>query len=245
MGSSRPVPFLLNTESEISKFREETFWTKEPETIQWIDDNLGSKFSCDTFIDVGANIGIYSLYAATFNQDIPIVAVEPIVFNFQELERNIDLNHFRNQITPLNIALSDDSGTGSMDIRDSRVGSSGAQLMKGFDSQSEGIQFLSGDQLLDGSSLRSGNASKRVMIKIDTDGNEYDVLKGFSNSFSDHRIQTVLCETHPANIAEIETLMSDLGFVEDVGYLKIKNHSNQRRIEKGNTERTKIFSLRN
>lgn len=243
MGSSRPVPFLLNTESEISKFRAETFWTKEPETIQWIDDNLASSFSCDTFIDVGANIGIYSLYAAASNQEVSIVAVEPIIFNFQQLEGNIDLNNFQGQITAMNIALSDNSGVGAMDIRDRRVGSSGAQLIKESDSLSDGIQFLSGDQLLSGMSMRAGITYERVMIKIDTDGNEFDVLNGFKVSFSERRIHTVLCETHPSNVAEIDLLMSNLGFVEDIDYLKIENHSNYRRIEKGNSERTKIFSL--
>ena len=38
-----------------------TFYTKEPETVDWIDKfNNGSNF-----IDIGANIGIYSLYAAS------------------------------------------------------------------------------------------------------------------------------------------------------------------------------------
>jgi hypothetical protein len=46
--------------SETSLWRAETLLTKEPETIEWIET-----FNEESvFWDVGANIGVYSLYAA-------------------------------------------------------------------------------------------------------------------------------------------------------------------------------------
>ena len=76
MSPKKALPFALDTSNEIPKFRAETFWTKEPETIQWIDDNLSFKSKTDLFIDVGANIGIYSLYAAEVNCDVPVFSIE-------------------------------------------------------------------------------------------------------------------------------------------------------------------------
>jgi len=55
------LPFKLNIEEEIPKFRAETFWTKEPETIHWINRNLSESTDIGLLIDVGANIGIYSI----------------------------------------------------------------------------------------------------------------------------------------------------------------------------------------
>ena len=46
--------------NRLNLYRAETYLTKEPEMIQWIntfDDKV-------TFLDVGANVGLYSIYAA-------------------------------------------------------------------------------------------------------------------------------------------------------------------------------------
>ena len=54
--------FKLRANNWITKYRFDTFENKEPETLKWIDINLREN---DVFFDIGANIGIYSLYAAS------------------------------------------------------------------------------------------------------------------------------------------------------------------------------------
>ena len=78
-------------------------------------------------------------------------------------------------------------------------------------------------------------------IKIDTDGNELDVLNGFIEAFMDGKIVTVLVETHPTNRNEIESFFRRLDFREDESYLSIDGHLNHRREAKGNGERTKVY----
>jgi len=53
---------LLNTHSLglVPLWRSQTLFTKEPEMIEWID----SIDSGSTFWDIGANIGLYSIYGA-------------------------------------------------------------------------------------------------------------------------------------------------------------------------------------
>jgi len=87
MQSSGPLPFAIDLSAEIPRFRAETFWSKEPETLKWINRNLGDKSNVDLFIDVGANIGIYSLYASIVNQGVSIMSIEPFSANFLELWR--------------------------------------------------------------------------------------------------------------------------------------------------------------
>ena len=82
---------------------------------------------------------------------------------------------------------------------------------------------------------------KKVMIKIDTDGNELDVLNGFIETFKGGSIVTVLVETHPTNRNEIESFFRRLDFREDEIYLSVEGHSNYRREAKGNGERTKVY----
>ena len=54
------VLFKFSVPNSLSYYRVNTFSSKEPETLEWIDS-----FSADSvFWDIGANVGLYSIYAA-------------------------------------------------------------------------------------------------------------------------------------------------------------------------------------
>ena len=77
------VIFLYEV-NNVTKYRNDTFFTKEPETLEWID-----KFTKNSvFWDVGANVGLYSIYAAK-TRDCNVTAIEPSVFNLELLAKNI------------------------------------------------------------------------------------------------------------------------------------------------------------
>ena len=99
------VPNTLN------RSRVETFSTKEPETLEWLD-RLPE--AC-TLWDVGANVGLYSVYAAK-KKKCRVVAFEPSVFNLELLARNMFLNNLQDQVSILPFALSDGLGTSVMRI---------------------------------------------------------------------------------------------------------------------------------
>lgn len=85
LGSIGSVTVFLP--SAFVKKRVETWLTVEPETIAWLD-----KYSPGaTFIDVGANIGLYSIYAA-LRGAYRVVAVEPDPGNAFVLNANVWLN---------------------------------------------------------------------------------------------------------------------------------------------------------
>lgn len=75
---------------------------REPETREWIDGISASSESW--FWDIGANVGSFSIYAAT--RGIPVIAVEPIPRNLLLLSQNININEVQNLCTLLPIALS-------------------------------------------------------------------------------------------------------------------------------------------
>ena len=77
------------TPSLISKRRIETLFSKEPDTIRWIE-NFDDKEQI--FWDIGANIGIYSIYAASFSENIKVISFEPSFANLKILSRNISTN---------------------------------------------------------------------------------------------------------------------------------------------------------
>jgi len=93
------VPNALN------KYRVKTFASKEPETLTWIEG-----FSENSvFWDIGANIGLYSIYAAKCNH-LQVCAFEPSVFNLELLAKNIHNNNLSEKIKIFPLALSDHSG---------------------------------------------------------------------------------------------------------------------------------------
>lgn len=232
------LPFKIGVDHEIPKWRATTFWTKEPETIAWIDRYLTATSIVNTFIDVGANIGLYSLYAAAINVQVGIIAVEPIFKTFAELKHNLILNNFPDRIQIIHAALSSQIGRGRMVGDDGRIGSSGSQLSLGTEGEGSIVMTTTGDEIL----YRVANP--RAIIKIDTDGNEFDILRGFESSFRLGYIESVLVETTAANIDQISDLLASFGLMEDFSFSKIAGHSDHRRIQSGNPERTKIYSLR-
>lgn len=67
-------------------WRVKTMFTKEPDTIEWISKMQPG----ETLVDVGANIGIYTVYAAV--RKITVVAFEPESINYAILNQNIYVN---------------------------------------------------------------------------------------------------------------------------------------------------------
>ena len=79
-----------------------TFLSKEPETLEWIN----SFHPNSVFFDVGANIGLYSIYAAK-SVNAEVYCFEPSVFNLPILAKNIYLNGLSDFITIFPLPLSD------------------------------------------------------------------------------------------------------------------------------------------
>jgi FkbM family methyltransferase len=96
--------FLLRCSNDVERMRASSFMTKEPETVRW----LKAAVRPDTvFWDVGANLGLFSLYAALLQPNAKILAFEPAAHNYARLCENIVINDFSN-IAPFSVALGGD-----------------------------------------------------------------------------------------------------------------------------------------
>jgi FkbM family methyltransferase len=79
--------------------RNNTFSSKEPETLSWID-SFAPK---DVLWDLGANVGLYSVYAGL--RGVIVYAFEPSVFNLEFLVRNIHANSVTDAVGVIPIAV--------------------------------------------------------------------------------------------------------------------------------------------
>ncbi len=88
--------------NKLNFFRVDSFSIKEPETLEWIDGiPQGS-----VLWDIGANIGLYTCYAAKA-RGCRVVAFEPSIFNLELLARNISLNGLTSKATIIPLPLTD------------------------------------------------------------------------------------------------------------------------------------------
>src|SRR5262249_5088133 len=78
----RGVRLVLSVPNALNQFRAQTFSTKEPETLEWIDTMARGA----VMWDIGANVGLYSCYAAK-SRGCRVFAFEPSVFNLETLAR--------------------------------------------------------------------------------------------------------------------------------------------------------------
>jgi FkbM family methyltransferase len=142
----------------------------------------------DTFLDVGANIGFYSLVLSLTRPDLRVVAFEPNPRIHALLKKNVSANQFR-QITCEAAALSDCNGTATLHL--SRSDHS-ASLQAGFDDNIVGtveVPTLTLDSyLLD----KHQGLSGRLFVKIDVEGNEDAVLTGARTTLATHKPDIVL-----------------------------------------------------
>jgi FkbM family methyltransferase len=129
----------------------------------------------DVFLDVGANIGYYTVMAAKRLYKGTVVAVEPADINLSCLKKNIRLNELNNVLLIQRIARRESDLTLPMYLQDSwNLGSISA---RGCGAVECWARTISIDDL-----IRQFRLEKVDIIKIDVEGSEYEVLLGMQNS---------------------------------------------------------------
>jgi FkbM family methyltransferase len=152
----------------------------EPETRTWIDAMMVNQDS--VLWDVGANVGVFSIYAAM--RGLSVVAAEPAPQNLMILTRNIALNHVVERVTVLPIALSLSSGSARMKLSDLRFGSAEngfgtTDMFRGGAPRTPQSEFaLAGISIDD--AVAHLNLPPPTYLKIDVDGIELAILRGAS-----------------------------------------------------------------
>jgi FkbM family methyltransferase len=138
--------------------------------------------ACSIVFDIGANVGLYSIALAQRFQYSKVIAFEPIVSTFQELKRNLDLNHIDNVMT-YNIGLSDRSCDAPFYFDRTVSGAtSGAPLGPEFGPTETLICPV---ETLDDFVDRTGY--KPDLIKCDVEGGEFQVFRGGARLFERYK----------------------------------------------------------
>lgn len=193
--------------NRLTRWRLNTFYTKEPATLKWIEG-----FSAgEVMWDIGANIGIYSIYAA-LTREITVFAFEPAPANYALLCENVELNKLNKQVTVFPIALNDKCEIGTLNMTTLDAGSSFSSFTATPSKKPSTISLLgySIDEFID-----TFQPPFPQHIKIDVDGIEDKILLGAIRTLKDVRLKTICVEgdeSKPAQLSAIKKVMSECGF---------------------------------
>jgi len=146
------------------------FWGYEDKAASFFLSQLHREH---TVIDIGANIGIFSTYAAIRSNRV--ISIEPDIRNFSRLEENLALNNITNA-TALNVGLGCRAGKKRLyRVVESNPGMNRV-MDKEIDAPYTEIQIETLDRIIE-----NLNISKIDIVKIDTEGYEMNILNGAIN----------------------------------------------------------------
>lgn len=201
--------------NHVALWRVQTFFTKEPFTVRWLD---GLKEGA-VFLDVGANVGMYTIYAAVMRR-AKVYAFEPESQNYAILNKNIIANNLSGQVVAVCAALSDVARMSRLYLSEFSLGGSchsfgdevGFDLKQRKSPHAQGCLSVSIDDLVEKGDIEIPN-----YIKVDVDGFEHNVLRGAAKTLERPELRELIIEINPAleQHRDLISWLQQKGFVHD------------------------------
>jgi FkbM family methyltransferase len=219
--SDHQVTLVLHTPNAACRWRAESFSTKEPETLEWIEQFGGH----GAFYDIGANVGLYSLYYASL-YPCQVYSFEPSVFNLGLLAKNIFVNSVSDRINIVPIPLSSKDQIAALHMGEPNEGGAMSTFGASFgqDGQSLDVKMtyrlpgLTLDTMIAGGMIPDSPS----LIKLDVDGIEHLILSGAQSTLRSPTLRSVLVEVNDdfrELASEVAEHLRDAGFT-----LEAKSH---------------------
>jgi FkbM family methyltransferase len=169
----------------------------EPAISTLLEGLLASGRPC--FVDVGAHLGYFTIYAASLNPGCEVHAFEPGAEYFELLTENVGINAVEARTWPL--ALSDSSGRSAFGDRTFRVVAGGP---------TETVTTVTFDELRQSAGIRAD------VMKVDVHGCEGKVLFGMRAALRED-LRHLLLEIHPHELLVDYDVEQILGLLVDSG----------------------------
>ena len=139
----------------------------------------------DTFVDVGANIGVYSVLASGIT-GAKSLAFEPIPSTFANLKRNINFNNLQANTELFNLGVGDKEET--LTFSNSLDAINHVIHETGFSGDTTSVPVNSLDNLLVGKNIN--------LLKIDVEGFEANVINGATQTLERPELKVIIMETN-------------------------------------------------
>ena len=174
----------------------------EPHTTQVIKQNISSG---DIVIDIGANIGYFTLIMAKgIRENGKVFSFEPEPKNFELLKKNVEINNYSNVILEKK-AIGNKTGTAKLYLADRKnnVFSSGMHRIFRSDLVSQIADPILINIIKLDDYLQDLKFIKKIrLIKIDVEGAEFDVLKGMNKILDENKEIKIVMEFSSENLED-------------------------------------------
>lgn len=186
------VSFTLPCRNWVTHFRWYLFETKEPEVRHYIDRYVKSN---DVLFDIGANVGVFSVYAGKKN--IKVYCFEPEYSNLSLLKENVLTNRLADRVNIYSVALSDFVGISTLHLQSIEEGAAAhTESQTPITTTDEGYPVVHAEGIF-AVTLDYICEQLRVSpncVKIDTDGNETKILQGATKTLRNPSLRSLVIE---------------------------------------------------
>ena len=161
----------------------------------------------DVVIDIGANIGAFSIFAAKSSKNVKVFSYEPTPDTFSRLVKNIKINHFENIIHPfqLGIAGKRDKRTLFINPDNSDSNTFYKNFLPNYRNESVQIETITLEDI-----FKNNNINHCDFLKMDCEGAEYEILFNTSPEYL-QKIKKIALEYHCGR-KEIIDFLKKTGF---------------------------------
>jgi len=167
----------------------------------------------NTVIDIGANVGIFSILASNLSRSGKVFAFEPVKANYDRLVSHKELNNSANLITD-NRGVSNKNKKVKIHLLNDNSGGHSLNKKKfsHLQESASSIEMIQCTTLKD--IFDSYNIAKCDFLKMDCEGEEYKILNALPSSYYD-RINMIAIEFHHPVVSEIKLakLLVKHGFI--------------------------------
>lgn len=147
----------------------------------------------DVFFDVGAHLGVYSCFIGNAVDLDGLYAFEAHAKTARKLARNLDVNDIDAEV--VNKAMSNEAGRSKLLVNEGEVGELEATMIRESSAEARGeveeVDVVTGDEFIE-----EHDAPVPNLMKIDVEGEEYEVLEGLASTLSDDHCRVLYCEIH-------------------------------------------------
>jgi FkbM family methyltransferase len=160
----------------------------------------------DLFVDVGANVGSYTVLAAA-HIGSAVISVEPVPATYNHLLNNIYLNNIHDRVSVFNIALGGKNGyidfTSTLDTVNHVATKDDKDVIQ--------VEMITLDNLLAG--------KKPSLLKIDVEGFETEVINGAGNTLLAESLKAIIIELNGSGVRygydekNIHAVLLENGFI--------------------------------
>lgn len=161
--------------------------------VVFIRRQYGAVTGKSTIVEIGANIGTFSVYAASSEQNARIYSYEPVKTNYDVLVNNITANGYKDRIKTFNLGVASRAGN-----RDFYLSSSPEHSMYANDATAmrHTVACVTLKDILDQNAL-----TKVDLLKINAEGAEYEILYATPPEYFE-RIDEIRLEYHEQSGAD-------------------------------------------